>query len=475
LNDDRQAERSAENVSMEPNRLRIGEAEAAVEVQLGDQYQQRNVILYVLKWCLLYLAAPVLYVGFVQAGLCKRLGASNFVANLPSSAYLLLAAFPIMMAWAVPQVRNLKLVMMVGYITTAITGAITAVVLWLPAPDWLRIAVVIGHAAIVACSSGTAWAFEWELIGRSVSESRRGTMFAIAFSVGPLFAVIGSLGAQLVINGEVFGWTPSFWRELAYPANYAVLYAATFPLMLLAALLVKRYVVPMPTVEVRRQPFVQGVFGGFGQLVSYRLIVIACVAYLLIYSGTMIQNNMVLFTREAVGLAEDTLVGYQLAIRFGCKVFAGLMLGWLLTRTNPRMNLYVTTLLVICGVVWILIAPLFGVGLLFLIAFGFNGAGELMGNYFPYYVLCLSPKSQMRRNMAFVMLLSAPVGFAPALYGDISDRWSLTASFWVALAVMLVGLILVAATLPAQPRPRAEDLQPADLEPSAGAPQQIEE
>ena len=43
----------------------------------------------------------------------------------------------------------------------------------------------------------------------------------------------------------------------------------------------------------------------------------ACLTYLLIYIGTMIQNNMVLFTREAVGMAEDTFVGYQLAIRFG--------------------------------------------------------------------------------------------------------------------------------------------------------------
>jgi len=464
LSNDRQTERSVADASKEPSHLRVGETEVAVDVQLDDRFQRRNVALYVLKWCLVYLAAPVLYVGFVQAGLCKRLGASDFVANLPSSAYLLLAAFPILMAWAVPQVRYLKLVMTIGYITTAVTGAITAAVLWLPAPDWLRIAVVIGHAAIVGCSSGTAWAFEWELIGRSVSESRRGTMFAIAFSVGPLFAVIGSLAAQLVINGEVFGWTPSYWREFTYPANYAVLYGATFPLMLLAALLVKGYVVPLPSIEVQRQPFLRGVFGGFGQLVSYRLILITCIAYLLIYSGTMIQNNMVLFTREAVGLAEDTFVGYQLAIRFGCKVFAGLMLGWLLKVTNPRMNLYVTALLVIGGVVWILIAPLFSVGLIFLIAFGFNGAGELMGNYYPYYVLCLSPKSQMRRNMAFVMLLSAPVGFAPALYGAISDTWSLTASFQVALAVMLVGLILVAATLPARPRPRTEDLLTSDIE-----------
>ena len=41
--------------------------------------------------------------------------------------------------------------------------------------------------------------------------------------------------------------------------------------------------------------------GGFGRFISYRLILVACIAYPLIYSGTMIQNNMVLYTREAVG------------------------------------------------------------------------------------------------------------------------------------------------------------------------------
>lgn len=42
-------------------------------------------------------------------------------------------------------------------------------------------------------------------------------------------------------------------------------------------------------------------------------------------------------------------------------------------------------------------------------------------------------------------------------------RRILTASFWVALAVLIAGLILVAATLPARPRPRAEDLGPGDV------------
>ena len=441
------------------------QAEAAVEIHLEDRLQRRNVVLYVCRWSLVYFAAPILYVGFVQAGLCKRLGASDFVANLPSSAYLLLAAFPMIMAWAVPQVRHLRLVMTIGNATTAVVGGITAILLWLPVPDWLRIGVVIAHGAIAACSMGTAWAFEWEFLGRGISESRRGLLFASTFSIGPLCAVIGSLGAQLIINNEVFGWTPKFWREIPYPLNYTVLYGATLPLMLLAALLVSRYVVPLPAIEVQRKPFFSGLLGGFGSFISYRLILVACIAYLLIYSGTMIQNNMVLYTREATGLAEDTFVGYQLAIRFGCKVLAGLMLGWILKLTNPRMNLFVTATLVIASVAWILsVESLFGGGLLFLVAFGLNGAGELMGFYYPYYVLCLSPKSQMRRNMAFLMLLAAPVGFAPALFGLISDWWGLTASFWVSAAFMIVAVILVACALPARPRPRPEDLEPADLE-----------
>ncbi|MDA1052490.1 MAG: hypothetical protein O3C40_18695 [Planctomycetota bacterium] len=57
MSDDRPAERSAEHISMEPNRLQVGGTEAAVEVRLADQFQRRNMILYVLKWCLVYSAA----------------------------------------------------------------------------------------------------------------------------------------------------------------------------------------------------------------------------------------------------------------------------------------------------------------------------------------------------------------------------------------------------------------------------------
>ena len=461
MSKDSQKGESIENVAGKSDSSQEIQMEDSTAVHLEDRLQRRNIIIYVLKWCILYLAAPILYVGFVQAGLCKRLGASDFVANLPSAVYLLMLAVPVIMAWAFPQVRYLKLIIAIGYSITAVVSAITAAVIWLPAPDWLCIGMVIGHGAAVACSNGTAWAFEWEILGRGISESRRGLLFAITFSVGPLFAVAGSLGTQLIVNNEIFGWAPHFWHQIPYPLSYVILYGATCPLMLVAAALVLNFVVPLPAMEAHRKPFIQTVFGGFIRFIGYRLILIACIAYLLVFSGTMIQNNMVLYTREMVEMAEDTFVGYQLAIRFGCKIIAGLLLGWCLKVTNPRMTLLATTLLILFSIVWILSAKtILGGGLIFLFAFGFNGGGELMGHYYPYYILCLSPKSQMRRNMAFLMLLAAPVGFMPALYGLISDTWNLTASFWISLVITAVGLILVITMLPARPQPK--NLEAAD-------------
>ncbi len=448
--------------------LQESPSEAAVEIHLEDRLQRRNCVVFVLKWCLFFFAAPILYIGFVQAGLCKRLGASDFVANLPYASSLLLAAFPVIMAWAIPQVRYLKTVIAVGYTVTALMGALMAAVIWLPTPKWLQLGMIIAHGAVASCSSGTALAFEWEILGRGVSENRRGMLFACTFSLGPCCAAVGSLFSQLVINNELFGWTPSFWRPIPYPFDYIILYGATVPLLLAAAYLVKLYVVPQPAVEMRRAGFMSGIFGGFGSFIGNRLILITCIAYMLVYSGTTIQNNMVLYTREMIGLSEDVFVGYQLAIRFSAKALAGLMLGWLLKKTNPRMNLLVTGIFVLSGIVWILgTDAIFGGGIFFLAAFGLNGGGELMGFYYPYYVLCLSPKSRMRRNMAFVLLLSAPVGFVPALFGFISDTWNLTTSFWMSLAITAAGLILVIIALPPRPRPYPEDLEVADLDSSS--------
>ncbi len=432
----------------------------ALEVHLSPQLQARNSLIYATLVSLIYLAAPVLYVGFVQAALCERLEASKMVSNLPTTAYLGLAAFPILIAWLVPQVKWLKLTLCVSYAVIAALGAMVTAVLLLDTPNWLRITALVAHGAILGCANGVVWTFNWEALGRGVSEARRGRAFTLAYGIGPVFAVIGSLGSQLLLTNKLFGWHPTWWWEIAYPYNFALLFGASVPIMALAAILSYLYVIPLPRQEAERRPFGETVFGGLGQFFSYRLILIACIAYLLIYSGHSVQNNMSLFSKEAVDVPAEQLVGYQNALRFACKVLAGFLLGWILTRTNPRAGLFVTGILDIASVLWVLFVP----GMWFLLAFGLNGAGELFGVYFPNYVVCCSPKSKIRRNMAFVMLIQTPVAFAPVLFGRIADLWGLRSSFWVAVAILVFVMVLVAVALPARPRPRAEDLEAADLE-----------
>lgn len=227
----------------------------------------------------------------------------------------------------------------------------------------------------------------------------------------------------------------------------------------LASLMVHLYRIPLPVVDTEREPFHVAVLGGFKGMISNRILLIACIAYLLVYCGNLVQNNMNIFTRISVGRAPEDLVGYQLALRFSFKMLAGFLLGWLLIRTNPKVPLLVTVGLQIAGVLWVLLVP----GYWFMLAFGLMGAGELFGVYYINYPVCCSPKSQVRRNIAFLGLISSSVGLAPMLYGWISDTWSLRASFWTAMIIMIFTAALVFFKLPARPQPLPEDLGAADL------------
>src|SRR5438128_237496 len=126
---------------------------------LSDAAQTRNIILVGANTALSYLAAPVLYVGIVQASLLEKLNASATVSNLPASAYLLLAALPVFVSWAFPRVSQLKTILVTCYATLAISSAVVALVLLLPAPDWLRIAIVIIQGGVVGGARTVAVAY----------------------------------------------------------------------------------------------------------------------------------------------------------------------------------------------------------------------------------------------------------------------------------------------------------------------------
>ena len=234
--------------------------------------------------------------------------------------------------------------------------------------------------------------------------------------------------------------------------------------MLVAAFLSTKFIVPRPAEEVQRQPFVAGIFGGLGEFFSYRVTLLAAVATFLVASGYNILNNFTLFTKEAVGELAEQYVGDQNALRFGFKAFAGLFLGWLLTRTHPKAGLLVTGGFCLASVVWIVATP----GAWFLLSFGLMGAGELWGVYYPNYILSASAKSRMRRNMAIISLLYMPTGFVTLLFGIIADRFGLRTSFVVSIAILAGTLLFVQLMLPARPCPSPSIVDAPDLAPDRG-------
>jgi hypothetical protein len=231
-------------------------------------------------------------------------------------------------------------------------------------------------------------------------------------------------------------------------------------LVLLCALAGSRLVVPLPERELSREPFFRGVFGGVGNYLRDRVLLVALVVITLVYVGNLAYSNMGLYTQESLGKDPAAYSDRENALRFGVKALAGLGFGWLLWRTTPRAGLLATAGFYLASQLW----AIGFTGPFYLAAFGLYGAGELIGVYGPNYVLCASRRADVRRNMALVSCfntLAAPVGL---LFGAISDHYrdlhepaeGYRTSFAACAAFIGLGILLALVALPARPVPEED-------------------
>jgi MFS family permease len=217
----------------------------------------------------------------------------------------------------------------------------------------------------------------------------------------------------------------------------------------------------------------------FREILKQRTLLLATAVTLLVYCGNMIPPNMNLYSTEALRdrLDADAAVeqaspqtglpakyaGTQNLYRFSFKMLAGIFLGWLLTRTNPRAGILATSLLFLCSQLW----AIFVTGPWYLVAFGIFGAGELIGVYAPNYLVSASRKEDLRKTTAFMTMLMAPAAPVGYLYGTIVDvvkrnGWTALGmssatlgfrlSFFVCALFILGGIIVAATMLPKHPR-----------------------
>jgi MFS family permease len=477
--------------------------------------QRRNLILFAVCTGTQYLAAPVLYVGITQASLCDRLGADARTSNLPGTLFFAMTAMPAFIAWLSPKVSSLKRNLSLCYATSALMLTVLAITLSLPVSHQVKVAMIILQGGVSGAVMPAAIALLWEVIGRGSDESRRGLALSMAFGAGPLLAVLGSFGQTALLGGDLFGL---HFAGLVYPTNFIILFAAAIPIMGLAAFFSRFFVIAPVQKEAEREPvssvvgliaglplmfasvalmhfssvtheagaalpttaasgMIMQILGGlcacsaalsfvwhFRSLLRQRVLLLATIVTILVYAGNVIPSNMNLYSEQVLGNIPEKYAGVQNMLRFGFKVIAGTLLGWFLTRTNPRAGILATSTIFLAAQIWAILVT----GPWYLIAFGLHGAGELVGVYAPNYIVSASHRNELRRNLAFVTMLMVPAAPAGYLYGSIVDfvsqsGWQVMGmnskalgfrlSFCTCAVFILCGIILAIIKLPARPRP----------------------
>ena len=176
---------------------------------------RHNGLVLLISYVLIYFAAPVVYVGVVQAALFDMLGTSATLANLPTSTYLFGACAPFIVSGLISD-RWARAVVVVAYLTTTAVLTIVGAVLFFPFSDSVRIAVVIGQGLIQGCAGSVAQIYTFQCLGRGTTLAGRARALKITFALTPIAAVVGSLAAQFVLNTKIPG--------LSFPRDFALLY-----------------------------------------------------------------------------------------------------------------------------------------------------------------------------------------------------------------------------------------------------------
>ena len=292
--------------------------------ELGDltpAMERRNGVLFFCSYVLIYLAAPVTYIGIVQAALCDKLGASYTVASLPASFHLLGGLGPLICSWLIPYRRERATVVWSYGVSTAVLAAVGTTLL-LPFSNAVRIAALLAQGLIQGISNSVAHAFGFQCLRRGTTTPGRARIFGIAFGFTPLAAVAGSLSAQFVLNqGLPF---------LPFPLDFAFLYGHRRALHGHRRL--SQQPLPVGPGEGRkkqRPPLLPYLRHSIGAFFSSRPLALTWMAYVLWYFSLSSMPNLSLYTRQAMGREPKEFSGLVMALRFGFKSVAGFLLGML--------------------------------------------------------------------------------------------------------------------------------------------------
>ncbi|MBS1824771.1 MAG: hypothetical protein JST93_05585 [Acidobacteria bacterium] len=396
--------------------------------------EHHNGWVFTICYIFIFLAAPVFYVGIVQAALFDKLGASKTLANLPASTYLLGQIAPLFFSWLVPYRLERNMVVWANLATASFTTMVF-LTLALPVASEVRIGAVVLQGLLQGLSMSTSFVFMQQCLRRGCSAAEVARTLQRTFSITPFAAVAGSLGAQFLLNPGL----PAF----PYPYDFAVIYLIAIPCSLGIAINARRFrLTEIP--ERVREPFFGFVVDSARGFFRDATLARTWVAYVLWYVSLGVTVNLALYAKEALHRDPADLSGWTMAIRFGGKALGGYLLGLLAVRVGLRGGVLGCIALLAVGSAWAWGTP----GMVYLFAFAIIGAGELGGAYLPNYVGSLSAPSESTRNFAIITLATPFSSFAPVAHGALTDGYGFGASFL--FAIVTAGMAFALVVLPAR-------------------------
>ncbi|MFP3896576.1 MAG: MFS transporter [Anaerolineales bacterium] len=280
----------------------------------------------------------------------------------------------------------------------------------------------------------------FDLMARALPDRRRGRIQGTA-------QVLGGIGAMGV------GWLVRYMLSDAsrwdFPANYALLFAASSAIFMVSSVFLSLIREPEPQQSVQDRPSVRQVLASLPRiLMEDRPFLNMIVVRILSGFVSVASAFYVLYATKELGfLAQDT--GFFISAQVAGSVTSGLLMGLIQDRWGPLVHMRTTIVLSTVSPVLALLAPSVLVvwtdGELYLFLMIYFFLGLYMGNIgWPFFNWILEYVEGARRPLYIGMIntLAAMVMLAPTIGGWIVKTFSYPAVFGVALFFSLAAFLL---------------------------------
>jgi len=213
---------------------------------------------------------------------------------------------------------------------SALLLSIVGTVLVLPFSSGVRILAVILESLLYGLTASAQTVYLYQCLNRGTAPRSRAGILKLTFTLGPMAAVVGSLGSQWILNHGV--------KRFAYPFDFGFLYFFGAACMAVLALAATRFQL-VPIEEERRPGLFAYLCASIREFRASRPLSNLWLSYSLWYASLAVVSNLSLYVQQAIGREPRFIVGAALALRFSGKALAGFIAGSLAQNRGFRAPL----------------------------------------------------------------------------------------------------------------------------------------